>query len=115
MLKRKNHISGFKIKMFIEDIQEIGKKYNIHPNQISTWKVRFLSGTSSVFNKGSVKDITEKERVEPFKKVVLLQMEVGLKKNVGKIAKEERLQKVEEDHKNRHVIFFLWHGLTYTI
>ncbi len=44
MKKRTNHTSGFKTKVVLEalqereTIQEIGKKYDIHPNQISTWK-----------------------------------------------------------------------------
>jgi len=91
MQKRKNHTSGFKTKVVIEAIQEretiqtIGKKYEIHPNQISTWKTRFLSGASSIFENGSGKDDTEKERDELFKKVGQLQMEVDfLKKVLGK-------------------------------
>lgn len=91
MQKRKNHTSGFKTKVVLEaiqereTIQEIGKKYNIHPNQISTWKTRFLSGASSVFEKGTGKDDTEKERDDLFKKVGKLQMEVDfLKKVLGK-------------------------------
>ena len=54
MKNRKHYTSGFKTKVVLEaiqereTIQEIGKKYNIHPNQISTWKTRFLSGASSV-------------------------------------------------------------------
>jgi transposase len=91
MQKRKNYTSGFKTKVVLEaiqereTIQEIGKKYNIHPNQISTWKTRFLSGASSVFEKGSGKDETEKERDDLFKKVGKLQMEVDfLKKVMGK-------------------------------
>ena len=91
MKKRVHHTSGFKTKVVIEalqereTIQEIGKKYKIHPNQISTWKTRFLSGASSVFEKGSVKDDTEKEKADLFKKVGQLQMEVDfLKKVLGK-------------------------------
>ncbi len=91
MQKRKNYTSGFKTKVVLEaiqereTIQEIGKKYNIHPNQISTWKTKFLSGASSVFEKGSGKDETEKERDDLFKKVGKLQMEVDfLKKVMGK-------------------------------
>ncbi len=91
MQKRKNHTSGFKTKVVIEAIQEretiqaIGKKYDLHPNQISTWKTRFLSGASSVFEKGSVRDDTEKEKADLFKKVGQLQMEVDfLKKVLGK-------------------------------
>ena len=91
MQKRKNYTSGFKTKVVLEaiqereTIQEIGNKYNIHPNQISTWKTKFLSGASSVFEKGSGKDETEKERDDLFKKVGKLQMEVDfLKKVMGK-------------------------------
>ena len=89
--KRKNFPSGFKTKVVLEaiqereTIQEIGQKYEIHPNQISTWKTRFLSGASSVFEKGTGKDDTEKERDDLFKKVGKLQMEVDfLKKVLGK-------------------------------
>ena len=91
MKKRKNHTPGFKTKVVIEaiqereTIQEIGKKYDIHPNQISTWKTKFLSGASSVFEKGTGKDDTEKEQADLFKKVGQLQMEVDfLKKVLGK-------------------------------
>ena len=81
MKKRTHHTSGFKTKVVLEalqereTIQEIGKKYNIHPNQISIWKTKFLSGASSVFEKGSFKDETEKEKAELFRKVGQLQME----------------------------------------
>jgi len=91
MKKRTKHTSGFKTKVVLEalqereTIQEIGKKYNIHPNQISTWKTRFLSGASTVFEKGYRRDDTEKEKADLFKKVGQLQMEVDfLKKVLGK-------------------------------
>jgi transposase len=91
MKKRKNYTSGFKTKVVLEalqereTIQEIGKKYEIHPNQISTWKSQFLSGASSIFEKGVVKNDDEKEKVELFKKVGQLQMQVDfLKKVLGK-------------------------------
>ena len=91
MKKRKNYTSGFKTKVVLEalqereTIQEIGKKYEVHPNQISTWKNQFLSGASSVFEKGVVKNDDEKEKVELFKKVGQLQMQVDfLKKVLGK-------------------------------
>ena len=91
MKKRKNYTSGFKAKVVLEalqereTIQEIGKKYEVHPNQISTWKRQFLSGASCVFEKGVVKNDDEKEKVELFKKVGQLQMQVDfLKKVLGK-------------------------------
>ena len=91
MKQRKNHSAGFKTKVVLEalqereTIQEIGKKYNIHPNQISTWKTQFLSKASNVFEKGISKNDDEKEKADLFKKVGQLQMEVDfLKKVLGK-------------------------------
>ena len=91
MKKRTNHTSGFKAKVVLEalkereTIQEIGRKYSIHPNQISTWKSQFLSRASEIFEKGTFKNDTEKETSELFKKVGQLQMEVDfLKKVLGK-------------------------------
>jgi transposase len=91
MKQRKKHTSGFKTKVVLEalqereTIQEIGKKYEIHPNQISTWKKQFLSQASNVFEKGISKDDDEKEKADLFKKVGQLQMEVDfLKKVLGK-------------------------------
>ncbi len=91
MKHRKNHTSGFKTKVALEalqereTIQEIVKKYEIHPNQISTWKTQFLSKASNVFEKGIIKNDDEKEKADLFKKVGQLQMEVDfLKKVLGK-------------------------------
>jgi len=91
MKKRKKYTSGFKTKVVLEamqereTIQELGKKYDLHPTQISTWKKQFLSNASSIFEKGHAKDDDEKEKTELFKKVGQLQMEVDfLKKVLGK-------------------------------
>ncbi|MDD3011010.1 MAG: transposase [Bacteroidales bacterium] len=91
MKKRKNYTSGFKTKVVLEalqereTIQEIGKKYEIHPNQISTWKSQFLSNANIVFEKGVTKTDDGKEKDELFKKVGQLQIENDfLKKVLGK-------------------------------
>jgi len=91
MKKRKKHSSGFKTKVVLEalqereSIQELARKYDLHPTQISTWKKQFLSSASSVFEKGIDKSDDEKEKTDLFKKVGQLQMEVDfLKKVLGK-------------------------------
>jgi transposase len=91
MKKRKTYSAGFKTKVVLEalqereTIQEIGKKYDLHPNQISTWKSQFLSNANAVFEKGIVKEDGEKEKTELYKKVGQLQMENDfLKKVLGK-------------------------------
>lgn len=90
-MKRKTYSSGFKTKVVLEalqereTIQEIGKKYELHPNQISTWKSQFLSNATSVFEKGLAKSDDEKEKDQLFKKVGQLQIENDfLKKVLGK-------------------------------
>lgn len=91
MKKRKKYTSGFKTKVVLEvlqeraTIQEIGRRYELHPTQISNWKSQFLSGASRVFEKGMDKSDDEREKTELFKKVGQLQMEVDfLKKVLGK-------------------------------
>ncbi len=91
MKKRKKYTSGFKTKVVLEalqereTIQEMARKYDLHPTQISNWKSQFLSEASGVFEKGVTKSDEEKEKTELFKKVGQLQMEVDfLKKVLGK-------------------------------
>jgi len=91
MKKRKTYNAGFKTKVVLEalqereTIQEIGRKYDIHPNQISTWKSQFLIKARGVFEKGIDNVDDEKEKTELYKKVGQLQMEVDfLKKVLGK-------------------------------
>ncbi|MGI6516117.1 MAG: transposase [Fermentimonas caenicola] len=91
MKKRKSYTSGFKTKVVLEvlqereTVQEIGRKYDLHPSQISTWKNQFLSNASTVFKKGVSKTEDDKEKDALFKKVGQLQLENDfLKKVLGK-------------------------------
>jgi transposase len=60
-MKRKKYTSEFKFKVVLEalserySIQELGRKYQIHPTQITNWKNRFLSNGQTVFER-PVKD-----------------------------------------------------------
>jgi transposase len=55
--KRQNYSADFKAKVAIEalkeqkTITELAQLYEIHPNQISTWKKEFLENASQVFDK----------------------------------------------------------------
>ena len=91
MKKRKSYASGFKTNVVLEvlqereTVQEIGRKYDLHPSQISSWKSQFLSNASTVFEKGASKTEDDKEKDALFKKVGQLQIENDfLKKVLGK-------------------------------
>ena len=56
---RRKFTAEFKSRVCIEAIKEqqtiefLSKKYDVHPNQINTWKKEFLANSSVVFEKGS--------------------------------------------------------------
>ena len=66
-------------------VSEIASEYNVHPNQITTWKKQFISNGANVF--GVKSDETSKElqntQEELFKKIGQQQYEIDwLKKNL---------------------------------
>lgn len=63
---RRKFSADFKTKVVLESlkekntIEELARKYELHPNQISTWKKDFLSKASSVF--ASSAEVSEDKR-----------------------------------------------------
>jgi transposase len=76
-MSRRKFTSDFKLKVVLESlnerstIQELGRKYEIHPTQISLWKSQFLQNAGIVFER-PVKDAkTEaQEKEEHYLKVI---------------------------------------------
>jgi transposase len=62
MQKRRQFSAEFKAKVAIEalkeqqTLQELASKYEVHPNQISSWKQEFLQNSASLFTKGKKKE-----------------------------------------------------------
>ncbi len=60
-MSRRKFTSEFKFKVVLEalserySIQELGRKYELHPTQITTWKGQFVKNGRSVFDR-PVKD-----------------------------------------------------------
>jgi transposase len=54
---RRNHGAGFKAKVALEAVKgertliELAERFQIHPNQITTWKKQLLDRASEVFDK----------------------------------------------------------------
>ena len=69
-MTKRRFTSDFKFKVVLEalserySIQELGRKYEIHPNQISTWKTHFLKQGSGVFDKGQRPEKSPSEQKE---------------------------------------------------
>ncbi len=89
MSKRKSYNAGFKTKVVLEvlqereTLQEIARKYELHPGQISLRKSQFLSNADAVFERGTSKPVEDKEKDALFKKVGQFQLEVDFLKKVS--------------------------------
>ena len=64
---RRKFTADFKSKVVIEalkersTIEELAKKYEVHPTQINTWKREFLGKASSLFSDKSESEDKQKE------------------------------------------------------
>ena len=84
MSKRK-FTSDFKFKVVLEALKErstakeLCEKYELHPNQISSWKREFLEKASDVMDSRPARQAQEdfeKEKAKLYAKIGQLQMEV---------------------------------------
>lgn len=79
--KRQQHSAEFKAKVAIEALKEqitlsdLAQKYNLHPNQITTWKKEFLANASVVFEKGKNASKEDDEKAKLFEAIGQLQFE----------------------------------------
>jgi putative transposase len=82
--KRRNFSSKFKAKVALEAIKErqslseLAQKYELHPNQISTWKKELLEGSSQLFEtKRGAKPVYDKgKEARLFQQIGQLQFEL---------------------------------------
>lgn len=91
---RRKFSSKFKAKVVLDalkerlSLQELASKYELHPNQISTWKREFLQGAESVFDSPAHRTGTgnsdDKEKEQLYSKIGKLQVSIDfLKKSLG--------------------------------
>ena len=61
---RRNHTPGFKAKVALAAIKgdrtliELAEQFDVHPNQITTWKAQLEGGAADVFGPGSTASTT---------------------------------------------------------
>lgn len=82
---RKTYDKAFKAKVALEAIkeeltlQELAKKFDVHPNQISKWKSQLLENASDLFERPNKKiaeeDESDKERDNLLKTVGEMKIE----------------------------------------
>ena len=76
-MSRRKFTSEFKFKVVLEalserySIQELGRKYDIHPTQITNWKGQFVKNGQTVFDRPLKDAKTEsQEREERYLKMI---------------------------------------------
>jgi transposase len=61
---RRNHGPAFKAKVALAAIKgdktlaELAQQYDVHPNQITSWKAQLVNAAAGVFSSGSAKEAT---------------------------------------------------------
>lgn len=90
---RRKFSAEFKAKVVLEalkersTVEELGQKYEIHPNQIHAWKKEFLNNASIVFSSGEKrmedKMLQEEEREKLYAQIGQQKVEIDwLKKKL---------------------------------
>ena len=87
--KRRKHPKALKARVALEackgikTLSELASEYNLHPNQISTWKKKLKEAAPDIFERGSSSRRTEEELTAPlYEEIGRLKMEIDwLKKS----------------------------------
>jgi transposase-like protein len=82
--KRRRHSDQFKFKVALEatkgfkTLNEIASEYNLHPNQVSSWKKQLLEEGPAVFSSNVARQLREQEarETELYEQIGRLKMEL---------------------------------------
>jgi len=90
MTKRRELSAAFKAKVALEAIKghktinEIASEFDVHPNQVSTWKKRLLESATDAFNRKNERreGDFEKEREKLYSQIGQLKVENDFLKKI---------------------------------
>ena len=82
--KRRRHSDQFKFRVALEatkgfkTLNEIASEYNLHPNQVSSWKKKLLEEGPAVFSSNAARQLREQEarETELYEQIGRLKMEL---------------------------------------
>ncbi len=66
---RRNHSPSFKAKVALEALKgektmaQLAAHYDVHANQITSWKTQLLENAAGIFGAGTVESATDRERI----------------------------------------------------
>lgn len=91
MVKRRKLSAALKAKVALEAIKghktinEIASAYEVHPNQVSTWKKKLLDGSTDVFTRANERceESFEREREKLFSQIGQLKVENDFLKKIS--------------------------------
>ena len=66
---RRNHSPAFKAKVALEALKgektlaQLAAHYDVHANQITSWKTQLLENAAGIFGAGALESATDRERI----------------------------------------------------
>ena len=104
--KRRRHRNEFKFKVALEaarglkTINEIASEYNLHPNQVSSWKKKLLEEGPVVFSSNAARHLREQEarETELYEQIGRLKMELEWLKKKLPASIEAKRAMIESKH-----------------
>jgi len=90
--ERRKFSAAFKAQIAIEALKEretlaeLSKRFEVHPNMISKWKLEFIERSSEIFSTKAPEENFEAEKERLFAKIGQLEMERDWLKKISKKA-----------------------------